>query len=33
VCKLAFEELGTEVPVTAGRHRPRHSQKLDFSKA
>jgi hypothetical protein len=33
VSKLAFEEVGSEVPVTAGPHRPRHPQNLDFSQA
>jgi hypothetical protein len=30
--KLAFEEVGSEVPVTAGPHRPRQPQNLDFSQ-
>ena len=33
VSQLAFEEVGSEVPVTAGPHRPRHPQNLDFSQA
>jgi hypothetical protein len=33
VSKLAFEEVGDEVPVTAGPHRPREPQNLDFSQA
>jgi hypothetical protein len=33
VSKLAFEEVGDEVPVTAGPHRPRQPQNLDFSQA
>jgi hypothetical protein len=33
VSKLAFEEVGREVPVTAGPHRPRQPQNLDFSQA
>jgi hypothetical protein len=32
VSKLAFEEVGSEVPVTAGPHRPRHPLNLDFSQ-
>ena len=32
VSQLAFEEVGSEVPVTAGAHRPRHPQNLDFSQ-
>jgi hypothetical protein len=32
VSQLAFEEVGSEVPVTAGPHRPRHPQNLDFSQ-
>jgi hypothetical protein len=31
VSKLAFEEVGGDVPVTAGPHRPRQPQNLDFS--
>jgi AraC family transcriptional regulator len=31
VSGLAFEEVGDEVPVTAGPHRPRQPQNLDFS--
>jgi hypothetical protein len=33
VSQLAFEEVGSEVPVTAGAHRPRQPQNLDFSQA
>jgi hypothetical protein len=33
VSQLAFEEVGSEVPVTAGPHRPRQPQNLDFSQA
>ena len=33
VSQLAFEEVGDEVPVTAGPHRPRQPQNLDFSQA
>jgi hypothetical protein len=33
VSQLAFEEVGDEVPVTAGPHRPRHPLNLDFSQA
>jgi hypothetical protein len=33
VSRLAFEEAGSEVPVTAGAHRPRQPQNLDFSQA
>ena len=33
VSKLAFEEVGREVPVTAGPHRPRQPQNLDSSQA
>jgi hypothetical protein len=33
VSGLAFEEVGDEVPVTAGPHRPRQPQNLDFSQA
>jgi hypothetical protein len=33
VSKLAFEEVGDEVPVTAGPHRPRQPLNLDFSQA
>jgi hypothetical protein len=33
VSQLAFEEVGREVPVTAGPHRPRQPQNLDFSQA
>jgi hypothetical protein len=33
VSKLAFEEVGSDVPVTAGPHRPRHPLNLDFSQA
>jgi hypothetical protein len=29
---LAFEEVGSEIPVTAGPHRPRQPQNLDFSQ-
>jgi hypothetical protein len=32
VSKLAFEEVGEDVPVTAGPHRPRQPQNLDFSQ-
>jgi hypothetical protein len=32
VSKLAFEEVGGDVPVTAGPHRPRQPQNLDFSQ-
>jgi hypothetical protein len=32
VSKAAFEEVGSDVPVTAGPHRPRHPQSLDFSQ-
>jgi hypothetical protein len=32
VSKLAFEEVGSNVPVTAGPHRPRQPQNLDFSQ-
>jgi hypothetical protein len=31
--KLAFEEVGDEVPVAAGPHRPRQSLNLDFNQA
>jgi hypothetical protein len=33
VSQLAFQEVGDEVPVTAGPHRPRQPQNLDFSQA
>jgi hypothetical protein len=33
VSQLAFEEVGSEVPVTAGPHRPSQPQNLDFSQA
>jgi hypothetical protein len=33
VSKLAFEEVGSQVPVAAGPHRPRQPQNLDFSQA
>jgi len=33
VSRLAFEEVGSEVPVTAGAHRPRQPQNLEFSQA
>jgi hypothetical protein len=33
VSQLAFQEVGGEVPVTAGPHRPRQPQNLDFSQA
>jgi hypothetical protein len=33
VSQLAFEKVGSEVPVTAGAHRPRQPQNLDFSQA
>jgi len=33
VSQLAFEEVGSDVPVTAGPHRPRQPQNLDFSQA
>jgi hypothetical protein len=33
VSQLAFEEVDSEVPVTAGPHRPRQPQNLDFSHA
>ena len=33
VSQLGFEEVGSEVPVTAGPHRPRQPQNLDFSQA
>jgi hypothetical protein len=33
VSKLAFQEVGDDVPVTAGPHRPRQPQNLDFSHA
>jgi hypothetical protein len=33
VSQLAFEEVGDDVPVTAGPHRPRQPQNLDFSQA
>ena len=33
VSQLAFEKVGSEVPVTAGPHGPRHPQNLDFSQA
>ena len=33
VSQLAFEEVGGEVPVTAGPHRPRQPQNLDFTQA
>jgi hypothetical protein len=32
VSQLAFEEVDSEVPVTAGPHRPRQPQNLDFSQ-
>jgi hypothetical protein len=32
VSQLAFEEVSSEVPVTAGPHRPRQPQNLDFSQ-
>ena len=32
VRQLAFEEVGSEIPVTAGPHRPRQPQNLDFSQ-
>jgi hypothetical protein len=32
VSKLAFEEVGGDVPVTAGPHRPRQPLNLDFSQ-
>src|SRR5918994_7433270 len=32
VSQLAFEEVSSEVPVTAGPHRPRPPQNLDFSQ-
>jgi hypothetical protein len=32
VSQLAFEEVGSEIPVTAGPHRPRQPQNLDFSQ-
>jgi hypothetical protein len=32
VSTLAFEEVGSDVPVTAGPHRPRQPQNLDFSQ-
>jgi hypothetical protein len=31
--QLAFQEVGDEVPVTAGPHRPRQPQNLNFSQA
>ena len=33
VSQLALEEVGSEVPATAGPHRPQHPQNLDFSQA
>ena len=30
VSQLAFEEVGSEVPVTAGPHRPRQPQNPNF---
>jgi hypothetical protein len=33
VSKPAVEEVGSEVPVTAGQYRPPHPQNLDFSQA
>jgi hypothetical protein len=33
VSQLTFQEVGDEVPVTAGPHRPRQPQNLDFSQA
>jgi hypothetical protein len=33
VSQLAFEEVGSEVPVTAGSYRPRQPQNLDFTQA
>jgi hypothetical protein len=32
VSQLAFEAVGSDVPVTAGPHRPRQPQNLDFSQ-